>query len=103
MEFYKYQYEAMQLRLPSASSTYALLGLPGEVGEVCSLVAKAIRDGSKPDHVEMLQKEIGDCLWMLSAIAADANIRLSDCAERNLVKLRSRKERGTLQGSGDTR
>ncbi len=103
--FDKYQADAMSVRLASADESYAVLGLPGEVGEICSLIAKAVRDGI-PDEVEYnnkMKKELGDVLWFVAAIAHDNGFSLSSIADANINKLKSRKERGTLSGSGDDR
>ena len=99
----EYQVQAAAVRLPSASPDYAILGLPGEVGELCSLVAKSIRDGRKLDHDQNIKKELGDCLWFIAAIAADHGLTLEDVARSNINKLYSRRDRNTLQGSGDNR
>ena len=103
MKLNDYQSAAMEVRLESASEMYCILGLAGEAGELCSLVAKAIRDGAKFDHQQSIKKELGDVLWMLSAIAADNGFTLEDVARANIDKLTSRKERGVLGGSGDNR
>lgn len=104
MTLNEYQTAAEGLRLDSAKNPlYALLGLPGEVGEVCSLVAKAYRDGILPDHNDKIKKELGDCMWFLAAIAADAGLSLDEIGQANIDKLTSRRDRGTLQGSGDNR
>ena len=47
--------------------------------------------------------EIGDVLWYCAALAKDLNMPLAKIAAKNKEKLLSRKERGTLQGSGDDR
>lgn len=98
-----YQVQAMSVRLDSADESYALLGLAGEVGEIYSLAAKAIRDGKKFDYQDNIKKELGDVLWFISAIAADNGYTLEDIAKSNINKLFKRKESGTLQGSGDNR
>lgn len=103
MNLNQYQGEAMGFRLPSANSTYALLNLSGEVGELHSLHAKAIRDGEKEDHDENLLKELGDILWCLAAVVEDSGFTLEEVAKANLDKLASRAVRGTLTGSGDNR
>lgn len=81
--------------------TYPALGLAGEAGEVANKVKKIIRDG-KMDKSE-LSAEIGDCLWYIAALCRDLNINMGDVAKSNLEKLYGRKQRGTLQGSGDKR
>lgn len=97
-----YQNEAMVFRKESADTQYALLGLSGEVGELHSLVAKAIRDGYVEDH-GLVAKELGDILWFVAAIAADYNLSLSHIANANIMKLDSRQRRGVIEGSGDNR
>jgi len=98
-----YQAAAMGVRLDSADDRYALDGLVGEVGELFSLLAKARRDGEKPDHSLLLKKELGDVFWFLAAIATDNGWTLSDIANSNIMKLYKRKANNTLQGSGDYR
>lgn len=103
MNLNTYQAEAMSLRLPSANEFYAQLGLSGEVGELHSLLAKAVRDGAKDDIQLNIKKELGDILWFIAAIAADNGYSLEDVAVGNLTKLYKRKNDKTLQGSGDNR
>lgn len=100
--FNLYQEEAMQFRLPSASSVYAVVGLTGEVGELSSYLAKSIRDDYVPDP-KVIKKELGDVLWFVAAIAADFGISLGSIADGNIDKLQSRSARGVIQGSGDDR
>jgi NTP pyrophosphatase (non-canonical NTP hydrolase) len=80
---------------------YPALGLAGESGEVAEKVKKYIRDGNLDR--DLLAKELGDVLWYVSALSRDLGIDLEDVASRNIEKLRSRAERGTLRGSGDSR
>lgn len=98
-----YQHEAMSFRLKSADEAYALFGLVGEVGELYSFIAKVIRDGAREDQQEYVKKELGDILWFLAAVAYDHGLQLDEIASTNLEKLRSRAERGKIQGSGDNR
>lgn len=98
-----YQHDALSFRMESADEAYALFGLVGEVGELYGYIAKVIRDGEKADHQEYVKKELGDILWFLAAIAYDHGLRLDDIAMANIQKLKGRKERGTIQGSGDNR
>ena len=85
---------------------YPTLGLTGEAGEVANKVKKIIRDGSNSKDeklVSEIKAEIGDCLWYIAVLANDFNIKLSDIASTNLIKLENRKEKGTIRGSGDQR
>ncbi len=103
MNFEQYQEAAMSTRLDTADEAYALFGMVGEVGELYGYIAKVIRDGDKDDHQEYVKKELGDILWFLAAISFDHGLNLQDVAQANVQKLMSRKQRGTLQGSGDDR
>ena len=85
---------------------YPTLGLTGEAGEVANKVKKIIRDGSDSKDeklVSEIKAEIGDCLWYIAVLASDFDIKLSDIASANLIKLENRKEKGTIRGSGDQR
>ena len=78
---------------------YLALGLTSEAGEVAGKVKKLIRDG-KGDK-KAIASEIGDVLWYCAMLAKETEVPLNDIMKDNLKKLYSRKERGTLQGSGD--
>lgn len=103
MNLNEYQQNALSFRLPTASPAYALINLGGEVGELYSLLAKAERDGAKPDLQVNVGKELGDILWHVAAIANDFGFGLEEIAEGNIDKLSSRKANNTIQGSGDDR
>jgi NTP pyrophosphatase (non-canonical NTP hydrolase) len=115
VKFNLYQTLAMTFRSPTADSNYALLGLMEEAGEVAGKVAKFIRDVPKnpdgipvnPQHLcdlqQSLKKELGDVLWMISAIAEDTGLTLQEIAEHNIEKLTDRANRGVISGSGDNR
>ena len=62
---------------------------------------KLIRDG-KGDK-KAIASEIGDVLWYCAMLAKETEVPLNDIMKDNLKKLYIRKERGTLQGSGDNR
>ena len=85
---------------------YPTLGLTGEAGEVANKVKKIIRDGSNfkdEKLVSEIKAEIGDCLWYIAVLANDFDIKLSDIASTNLIKLENRKKKDTIRGSGDKR
>jgi NTP pyrophosphatase (non-canonical NTP hydrolase) len=85
---------------------YPALGLNGEAGEVAEKIKKIIRDDNgilSESARQDLILELGDVLWYLAAISCELNIDLDVVAQKNLEKLRSRKARGTLTGSGDHR
>lgn len=107
MNFNEYQKEAMKVRLRSADTLYAVMGLAEEAGEVAGKFAKFRRDegfGAPINALrESVKKELGDVLWMMAAVAYDMDLKLEEIAEANIAKLNSRKERGVLGGSGDNR
>jgi NTP pyrophosphatase (non-canonical NTP hydrolase) len=82
---------------------YLTLGLVGEAGEIANKAKKIIRDGTGEEALKEIQAELGDVLWYISELCSLTDIRLSTVMENNIRKLQSRKERGTLKGSGDTR
>lgn len=109
LNFQEYQAQANEFaRYDRASfrTTYPIIGLAGEVGELANKWKKVIRDAGGELSAELradLSKELGDCLWYVSAVATDLSLNLANVAQENLDKLNSRKERGTLAGSGDNR
>ena len=78
---------------------YLSLGLVSEAGEVAGKVKKLIRDGTQSD----VASEVGDVLWYCAMLASEVDVSLGKIMENNLEKLNDRKQRGKLQGSGDTR
>lgn len=86
---------------------YVICGLASEAGEVVGKWAKAVRgdygDSPFPKLSSDIDKEMGDCLWMISQYCNETGTSISALMEMNLLKLAARKERGTLQGSGDNR
>jgi NTP pyrophosphatase (non-canonical NTP hydrolase) len=88
------------------SSTISIGRLAGRGGAVCELAKKCIRD----DHRVLTDERRGKVkdalavlLFDLAAICNSYGISIAEAAEENLTNLQSRKDRGTLQGSGDNR
>jgi NTP pyrophosphatase (non-canonical NTP hydrolase) len=79
-----------------------ILGLCGKSGLIANKVKKVYRDGT-PVPTDALVDELGDVLWYVAALANALKTPLEEVARRNLEKLHSRRERGTLRGSGDGR
>lgn len=110
MTFEDYQKQALTTVLTTDDEfkdlLHWVLGLNGEAGELAEKLKKIIRDKnsviSEEDKVEMA-KELGDVLWYIAVFAHDLGVPLDDIAQTNLDKLKSRKDRGMLGGSGDNR
>ena len=101
MNFNEYQEEAVKTAIYTDPIIYPALGLGNEAGEVQGKVKKWIRDDTF--NKEDIAAEIGDVLWYIAALCRDLEIDMNDVALKNLAKLKSRQERGTIKGSGDTR
>ncbi len=89
-----------------ANLLYPTLGLCGEAGEVAEKVKKMVRDDGgvlSQERRAALAGELGDVLWYVAQLATEAGLDLGAIAQDNLDKLRSREQRGALQGSGDER
>lgn len=84
----------------------AIMGLAGESGELIDKFKKIVRDKhgfiEEDDRTE-LEKELGDVLWYVAAVARYLGLELDHVASVNLDKLESRRQRGKLSGSGDNR
>lgn len=110
MNFSEYQKKTIKTAIYPGRGTligllYASLGL-GEAGEIQGKIKKILRDDNGTVSMEkrsQVSEELGDLLWYISQIANELELELETIAEDNLEKLRSRKERGVLQGSGDNR
>lgn len=82
------------------------LALNEEAGEVAGKVKKIHGyfggEYDKERH-DMVVKEMGDVLWYLARLAKTLGTDLTTVATANILKLRDRKTRGTIAGSGDNR
>tara|TARA_R110000824_G_scaffold321663_1_gene508475 strand:+ start:247 stop:582 length:336 start_codon:yes stop_codon:yes gene_type:complete len=108
LSFREYQENSAETAIypEDTALAYLTLGLTGEAGEIANKIKKVIRD-SKGELSDELRKdlicEIGDVLWYMSQLVSELDGDLGDVAKANIEKLRSRKERGVLGGSGDNR
>lgn len=66
---------------------------------VAGLVSKTITS----DYHDKLTAELGDTLWYSSQFANELGVKFGDVATWNINKLKSRKDRNVLHGSGDER
>lgn len=108
MEFNEYQEEAMKNKIYGYGDKviYPALGLGNEAGEVQGKIKKVLRDSEGDFNEENRAKiadECGDVLWYLAALCEDIGYSLEQVAKLNITKLLSRRERGVIGGSGDTR
>lgn len=108
MDVNEYQTKALRTNIyPPELALYALaLGLSSEAGEVASLVKRVARDfgGSLTlDARQRLRYELGDVLWYVAVLAAEAGFTMSEVAEGNIEKLKDRLERDKIKGEGDKR
>ena len=121
MSLNTYQDLAMATCMPSCENfSYMFYNLVGEVGELASKVAKAIRKGKasiyynqlitesgsdamSEQEIHDLKAECGDVAWQLAGLCKVMGWTLEEVCQENLDKLASRKERGVIDGSGDNR
>ena len=119
----KYQRQAHGFAVYGTAYHYPFLGLAGEAGEVCALLAKferknhyapllgyALQYAEKQgqdvsldkEFVARLESELGDVMWMVAEIATCFGLTLDGIMEHNIKKLSERKQTGTIVGSGET-
>ena len=119
----KYQRQAHGFAVYGTAYHYPFLGLAGEAGEVCELLAKferknhyapllgyALQYAEKQgqdvsldkEFVARLESELGDVIWMVAEIATSFGLTLDGIMEHNIKKLSERKQTGTIVGSGET-
>lgn len=85
---------------------YVILGMVAEAGEVAGKWAKWKRGDYLGVEIEIdkdMDKEVGDLLWFISQYCNETETTIGALMEMNMRKLKSRQERGTLQGNGDNR
>ncbi len=106
MNFLKYQEEAtttfkpaQELGRDEARLLNWTLGIASEAGEVADLIKHGIFHREDIDPMKVA-KEIGDILWYLAAMCDTMDIKMQDCAELNIAKLRHRHGQAfSFQGS----
>ena len=108
MEFNEYQKEAVKNKIYGYGDKiiYPALGLGNEAGEVQGKIKKISRDNDgvfTKENCKLIADELGDTLWYIAALAEDIGYNLNDIASINIEKIKSRRERNVIQGSGDNR
>lgn len=111
MTLNEYQSRAMETCLPSSHNVgYMLFGLFEEIGELAGIMSKGIRKrefefnlnsfdkytAEFSDKFDMMKKEVGDILWMLTGFCKVNGWTLEDVARANLDKLAARKADDTI-------
>lgn len=101
MELYSKSVEKFIVTEPKNRLMENILGLGEESGEVQGKIKRLIRDKSfsKSDVI----KELGDCLFYVTAIANYLDSNLQEVANANMKKLHDREKRNKIKGSGDNR
>ena len=116
----EYQKKAMTTCMESSDNMlYMMMGLCEEVGELQSKFSKGIRKkhieatslnnfrcfdmeyNEYEEWLELVQKEVGDVLWMVAGFCNVMGWSLEEVAKLNLDKLAARKAVGTIDGNGD--
>src|SRR5699024_6123823 len=69
------------------------MGLSGESGEVVDELKKVLFHGHDL-NIDEIEKELGDVLWYVSAIATTLGIELNMIAHNNVDKLKARYPEG---------
>jgi NTP pyrophosphatase (non-canonical NTP hydrolase) len=69
------------------------LGLVGEAGEVAEMVKKGILHQHGLFY-EKMAKELGDCLWYISALCTKMDLDMGDVMVANISKLKLRYPEG---------
>lgn len=84
---------------------YLILGLASESGEVAGKLKKVIRDQKELNTSikGAIIDELSDVMWYLTRLADVMGTDITGLIQINYAKLSSRKERGVIGGSGDTR
>ncbi len=84
---------------------YCALKMNGEAGEYAEHLGKAMRDDDTitDGRRTLMLKELGDVLWYVASSAVELGSSLDEVAQMNIDKLKDRRARGVLAGSGDNR
>lgn len=83
--------------------TFCALGAAGEIGEICNKVKKLVRDEDTLLLRKDIATEIGDVLYYLSQLACELDQSFQLIAIEQMRKMKDRRARGTVKGSGDNR
>ena len=82
------------------------MGIVGEAGEIIEKWKKmvAYNSGEMTDaFVADMKKELGDVVWYVAVLANSLGLSFEEVMQHNVEKLKSRKARDVIKGSGDNR
>ncbi len=105
MTFKKYQKDVEKTWISNNKNlTRILLGIGGEAGEILEAHKKVFRgDCLKGELCEKLKGEIGDLSYYIAKLCNEWGLDWEKLLEANIIKLKSRKKRGKIKGSGSDR
>lgn len=93
MEYQEAAQRTSNTHTSDAKIENGLLGLAGEVGELCDLWKKHRYQGHGFDRGHMIS-ELGDVLWYVVELACGLNASLDVVAHTNIIKLKARYPEG---------
>lgn len=93
MEYQKAAQRTSNTHTSDAKIENGLLGLAGEVGELCDLWKKHRYQGHGFDRGHMIS-ELGDVLWYVAELACGLDASLDVVAHTNIIKLKARYPEG---------
>lgn len=82
------------------------MGVAGEAGEIVEKWKKMVaynKGEITEEFVKDMQKELGDVVWYIAVLAHSLGLSLEDVMQLNVNKLKDRKKRNVIKGSGDNR
>lgn len=107
MEFNEYQEKAKITFIKSDRGNLdrLFLGICGEAGELAEVRKKYLRGdlNSTIEFKKNVKKEVGDILWYCAVLLDFYGVDFGTVAQENLDKLKDRKNRGKIKGSGNER
>lgn len=110
MTFNEYQKTALTTAVndyePLMEKTIWVMGIAGEAGEVVEKWKKivAYKNGEMTDEdLQLFKKELGDVVWYIAVLANSLGLTFEEIMQLNVEKLKDRKKRNVIRGSGDVR
>lgn len=106
MNLKEYQEFCATTDISNGTVEYYGLGLASEAGEVAGKIKKISRDDNgiiTEIRREQIIDEMSDIYWYLARLSSKLDVSMESVIRRNIAKLSSRKEAGTIGGDGDVR